>query len=53
MTQEGMTKLRKPLTYGYLISCNEKSVFVLEDGKKSITKYNRAYWKPYHPEENY
>ena len=53
MTQEGMRHLRRPLTYGYMISCNEKSVYVLEDEKKSIVKYSRDFWKPYHPEENY
>ena len=53
MTQEGMEKLRKPLTLGYMISCNDKSVCVLEDGKKTIIKYSRNFWKPYHVEEIY
>ncbi len=53
MTQEGMKRMQRPLTYGYMISRNEKFVYVLEDGLKSIKKYARVFWKPYHIEENY
>jgi hypothetical protein len=53
MTLEGMKHLGKPLTFGYMISCNAKCVYVLEDDKKTIVKYSRNFWKPYHPEETY
>ncbi len=59
MTKEGMRRLAPrgceslPLTYGYMISCNKESVYVLEDHKKSIVKYSRNLWKPYHDEETY
>lgn len=51
MTQRGMEHLDLPVTYGYLISKKPGCVYVLEDEKKSITKYHRDFWKAYHAEE--
>jgi len=53
MTQEGMRSMRKPLTYGYLISLRGARLFILEDNKKSIVRYHRSFWKAYHEEENF
>ncbi len=51
MTQKGMNHLRRGLTLGYFISRKGKSVYILEDGKKSIVTYHQDFWKPYHAEE--
>jgi len=53
MTQLGMERFSEEMKLGYLISKKENFVYILKDDSKTITRYNRAFWKAYHVEESH
>jgi hypothetical protein len=53
MTQLGMEKLQKPLSFGYLISKKGEFAYILPDDYSTILKYSRNFWKAYHAEESH